>query len=68
MTYLVINLDTQERGVFETPRDVATYMWGRDFAQYAIYVCRRFPWTDGDLAAFEQALEVFDGTLGRFLH
>jgi hypothetical protein len=58
LTYLVINLLTEERGVFETPRDVATYMWGRDFAQYAIYVCRRFPWLDGDLHAFEQALEA----------
>jgi hypothetical protein len=58
MMYLVINLDTQERVVFETPQDVATYMWGRDFAQYAIYICRRFPWLDGDLAAFEKALEA----------
>jgi hypothetical protein len=56
--YLVVNLLTQERVVFETARDVATYMWGRDFAHFAIYVCRRFPWTDGDLHAFEQALEA----------
>jgi hypothetical protein len=58
MMYLVINLLTEERGVFETPRDVATYMWGRDFEHFAIYVCRRFPWLDGDLAAFEKALEA----------
>ena len=58
MLYLVINLDTAEKGTFTTPADVKTFMWGRDFTRYAIYVCRRFPWSDGDLAAFEKALEA----------
>lgn len=58
MLYLVINLDTEERGIFQTPHDVRTYMWGRDFTRYAIYVCRRFSWNDGDLKAFETALET----------
>lgn len=56
--YAVVNLATQERGAFRTPHDVAMFMWGRDFMRYAIYKRGvRFPWTDGDLAAFESALE-----------
>ena len=57
MRYLVINLKTEERGLFSTARDVKTYMWGRDFKEYAIYVCYPFPWEDGDLGKFERALE-----------
>jgi hypothetical protein len=59
MMYIVINLLTEERGVFETAHGTALYMWGRDFEQYRIF--KRgviFPWLDGDLAAFEQALEA----------
>lgn len=56
MIYLIVNLHTQERGVFKDIRDVKSYMWGRDFAEYAIYVCRRFPWVNGDIGAFERAL------------
>ncbi len=57
MRYLVINLATEERGLFETAHEVAMFMWGRDFAEYAIYVCSPFPWSDGDLKKFERALQ-----------
>lgn len=56
MRYLVINLHTEERGLFETVHDLGLYMWGRDFTQYAIYVCYHFPWDDGDLGTFRKAL------------
>lgn len=57
MLYLVINIATEERGVFTTARDLCLYMWERDFAQYHIYVCRRFPWSQRDIGALEKALE-----------
>jgi hypothetical protein len=57
--YLVINLTTGERGGFTRARDVALYMWGRDFTKYTIWRNGSlFVWTEGNLAAFEQALEA----------
>lgn len=57
--YTVLNLATKERGMFTTARDVVLFMWGRDFKRYAIFKNgREFAWTDGDLAAFEKALEA----------
>lgn len=57
--YVVKNLLTQERGTFQTARDVATFMWGRDFRHYRIYKNGvLLPWEDGNLAAFRQALEA----------
>lgn len=48
--YLVINLQTEERGLFQTARDAGVFMWGRDASMYALYVCYAFPWTGkGDL-------------------
>lgn len=56
--YAVVDLRTHERGTFQTARDVKFFMWGRDFRGYTIYKRGvRFPWLDGDLSAFEQALE-----------
>lgn len=56
--YAIIDLRTQERGTFTTAHDVAMFMWGRDFRHYRILRRgERFPWLDGDLAAFERALE-----------
>lgn len=57
--FTVENIATQERGSFSEAHDVAVFMWGRDFMHYRIY--RRgvlFPWTSGNLRAFEVALEA----------
>ena len=45
---------------FQTANEVKIFMWGRDFDFYHIYkLGRLFPWSSGDLAAFEKALEAF---------
>jgi hypothetical protein len=57
--YTVVNLATHERGTFTTAHDVAMYMWGRDFERYAIFKNGVvFEWQDGDLRAFEKAIEA----------
>jgi hypothetical protein len=57
--YAVENIATQERGTFPTAHDVAMFMWGRDFEAYRVYRYGvLFPWQDGDLHAFERALEA----------
>lgn len=58
--YAVVDLQTGERGTFQTARDVKIFMWGRDFRRFRIYKrgCL-FSWMSGDLASFEQALEAF---------
>lgn len=53
---LVVKIATEEQWEFFSAHDAAMFMWGRDFEEYAIY--RRFVWTDGDLRAFEKALEA----------
>lgn len=57
--YAVEDRRTGERGPFWRVEDVKTFMWGRDFQHYRIYKYGvRFPWLDGDLYAFAQALEA----------
>ena len=57
--YMVYDMVTLERGRFATAHDVAMFMWGRDFSRYQIYKFGvLFPWLDGDLRRFEQALEA----------
>lgn len=58
MLYLVINLDTEERGTFTSARDLAVFMWGRDKSRYALYRCARQPWPNGDIVSFQKALEA----------
>lgn len=58
MIYLVINLDTEERGTFRTARELAVFMWGRDTTRYALYRCLRQPWPNGDIVTVEKALEA----------
>ena len=53
-TYVIVHGGTFWQ--FDTAHDAAMFMWGRDFGDYAVY--RRFSWTDGDLHAFERALEA----------
>ncbi len=54
--YLILKIDTREVWEFETPDECATFMWGRDFAEYTVFV--RFPWSDGNLANFKEALTL----------
>ena len=57
--YTVINLRTQERGAFTRARDVAVFMWGRDFREYVVRKNGAiFSWPTDNLAAFETALEA----------
>lgn len=58
MIYLVINLDTDERGTFRTAHDLAVFMWGRDKSRYALYRCARQVWPNGDIVSFTKALEA----------
>lgn len=51
--YLVIDLNTEEKGFFSTAHDVAAFMWGRDYTRYRLYRYR--PWPSGDL---RKALET----------
>jgi hypothetical protein len=58
MLYLVINLDTEEKGIFTTARDLAVFMWGRDCTRYALYRCARQPWPSGSIVTIEKVLEA----------
>lgn len=57
--YAIEGIETGSYEMFVTARDAALYMWGRDFDEYRVYrFGARFDWSDGDLHAFERALEA----------
>lgn len=54
-TYVIVRREDDALWMVETTDELVTFMWGRDFKDYAIY--KLFPWSDGDLAKFREAVQ-----------